>query len=289
MSANTLSAASVLTPVGISGSTRLAGTIADPVAHVQAPESMGAWFARHGVDAVWLPFHVRPEGLAAFVDGLRTLCNLAGFTVTMPHKQAIVPMLDEVTPRVRRCSAANLFRRDPDGRLIGDIADGIGFVAGLRDSGVALAGRQVQLVGAGGAGTAIAWSVAEEAPASIAIADVDAGRARRLAAEVAEAFPQVRTSSGRMPAAAVDVAVNATPSGLHPGDPLPFDPAALRRDATVVEIIMKPPVTPLMAKARALGMAVVPGQRMLDGQLALYASFLGLTPPPGDRSPSPSA
>ena len=70
--------------------------------------------------------------------------------------------------------------------------------------------------------------------------------------------------------------MNATPCGLHAGDPLPFDPADLRRDATVVEIIMKPPVTSLMAKAAALGMTVVPGQRMLDGQLAIYAEFMGL-------------
>jgi len=260
----------------IQGSTILAGTVADPVLHVRAPESMGAWFAERGIDAVWLPFHVKPEGLAAFVEGARVLRNLAGFTVTMPHKQAIVPLLDEVSPRVTRCGAANLIRRQPDGRLIGDIADGIGFVAGLRVSAVKVAGRAVGLMGAGGAGTAIAWAVAEEAPASLAIADAEPARAERLAAAIAGAFPGVRVTCGWPDARAFDIAVNATPSGLHAGDALPFEPGDLRGDATVVEIIMKPPVTALMAKAAARGLKVVPGQRMLDGQLAIYARYLGL-------------
>ncbi len=260
----------------IQGSTILAGTIADPVAHVRAPESMGAWFAEHGIDAVWLPFHVRPEGLAAFIEGARSLANLAGFTVTMPHKQAIVPLLDEVSPRVGRCGAANLIRREADGRLVGDIADGIGFIAGLRASGVGVAGRTVGLMGAGGAGTAIAWAVAEENPAALAIAEVDAARLGRLTAAIAAAFPGVSVSRGWPDPRALDIAVNATPCGLHAGDPLPFEPQDLRRDATVVEIIMKPPVTPLMGRAAALGMKVVPGQRMLDGQLAIYAEYLGL-------------
>ncbi len=260
----------------ILGSTILVGTIADPVAHVRAPESMGAWFAERHIDAVWLPFHVRPEGLAVFVEGLRGLNNLAGFTVTMPHKQAIIPLLDDVSPAVLRCGAANLIRREADGRMVGDIADGTGFIAGLRESKVPITGRTVGLVGAGGAGIAIAWAVAEENPAAIAILEVDRQRLDRLTADLAEAFPHVIVCHGWPDPHAIDIAVNATPCGLHADDPLPFDPQDLRRDATVVEIIMKPSVTALMAKAAALGMKVVPGQRMLDGQLAIYAEYLGL-------------
>jgi len=260
----------------IQGATILAGTIADPVAHVRAPESMGTWFTERGIDAVWLPFHVRPEGLAVFLEGLRALNNLAGFTVTMPHKQAIIPLLDEVSPRVGRCGAANLIRREGDGRLVGDIADGTGFIAGLRASKVPLAGRTVALAGAGGAGMAIAWAIAEQNPAAIAIAEIDRRSLDRLAANVVSAFPRIEVSRGWPDPHSIDVAVNATPCGLRAADPLPFDPGDLRRDATVVEIIMKPSVTPLMAKAARLGMKVVPGQRMLDGQLGIYAEYLGL-------------
>lgn len=276
MPAGALSPAVAAIRQPIQGSTILTGTIADPIAHVRAPESMGAWFAEHGIDAVWLPFHVSPEGLPSFVEGLRALKNLAGFTVTMPHKQAIIPLLDDVSQRVRCCGAANLIRRDPDGRLTGDIADGIGFIAGLHNSNVPIAGRAVGLAGAGGAGIAIAWAIAEENPASIAITEIDDERLERLTTELAAAFPHVTVSQGWPDPRTLDIAINATPCGLHVDDPLPFDPVDLRRDATVVEIIMKPPVTRLMTTAAGLGMQVVPGQRMLDGQLAIYAEYLGL-------------
>jgi shikimate dehydrogenase len=262
----------------IRGTTILTGTVADPVAHVRAPESMGQWFEEHGVDAVWLPFHVHPEHLPAFIAGVRSLANMAGFTVTMPHKRAIVGLVDDVSDRVRRTGVANMVRRDRKGRLSADNADGIGFVAGLRGRKVALAGRSIWLVGAGGAGIAIAWALADERPARLAVTDVDPAAAERLAGELARAFPAISVSAVPPAPAKVDIAINATPSGLHRGDPLPFDPALLRKDACVVDIIMKPPVTELLRHASALGLLTVPGQCMLDGQLQIYADYLGVTP-----------
>jgi shikimate dehydrogenase len=268
------------TITAIRGSTVLTGTIGDPIAHVRAPESMGQWFAERGIDAVWLPFHVHPEKLPAFMSGVRALENMAGLTVTMPHKRAVVDLVDEVSDCVRRTGVANMVRREPGGRLVADNADGAGFVAGLHTNKVAIAGRSIWLVGAGGAGTAIAWSVADEAPASIAITDASQDAAERLADGLRSAYPAISVTT-RVPAPRdVDIAVNATPSGLHAGDPLSFDPALLRRDACVVEIIMKPAVTDLLRAAAALGLETVPGQAMLDGQLQIYADYLRLTSAP---------
>jgi shikimate dehydrogenase len=264
----------------IRATTVLTGTIGDPVAHIQAPESMGQWFAQHGIDAVWLAFHVHPQNLPAFMAGVRSLENMAGLTVTMPHKRAVVDLVDETSDLVRRTGVANMIRREPNGRLVADNADGAGFVAGLRGSGVAIADRSIWLVGAGGAGTAIAWSLAQELPARIAVTDADPAAAERLVDGLIPAFPAVRFSTRRPAPAEVDIAVNATPSGLHAGDPLSFDPTALRLDTCVVDIIMKPPVTELLHVAAARGMKTVPGQRMLDGQLQIYAEYLGLTSKP---------
>jgi shikimate dehydrogenase len=264
----------------VRGSTVLTGTIGDPIAHVRAPESMGQWFAERGIDAIWLPFHVHPEHLPAFMNGMRALENMAGVTVTMPHKRAVVDLVDAVSDCVRRTGVANMIRRQPGGRLVADNADGAGFVAGLHANKVVLTGRSIWLVGAGGAGTAIAWSIADEAPASIAITDTCQDAAELLADGLRSAYPAI-TFSTRVPAPrGVDVAINATPSGLHAGDPLSFDPALLRRDACVVEIIMKPAVTDLLRAAAAVGLKTVPGQAMLDGQLQIYADYLGLTPAP---------
>jgi shikimate dehydrogenase len=265
----------------IRATTILTGTIGDPVAHIQAPESMGQWFAEHGIDAVWLAFHVHPQNLPAFMTGVRSLENMAGLTVTMPHKRAVVDLVDETSELVRRTGVANMVRREPNGRLVADNADGAGFVAGLRGSGVAIAGRSIWLVGAGGAGTAIAWSVAQEAPARIAVTDADPAAAERLVDGLTSAFPAIGFSTRPPTPGEVDIAVNATPSGLHAGDPLSFDPTALRLDACVVDIIMKPPVTKLLQVAAARGMKTMRGQRMLDGQLQVYADYLRLKP----RSP----
>jgi shikimate dehydrogenase len=269
----------------IRATTILTGTIGDPVEHIQAPQSMGQWFAEHGIDAVWLAFHVHPQNLPAFMAGVRTLENMAGLTVTMPHKRAVVDLVDEASDLVRRTGVANMIRREPDGRLVADNADGAGFVAGLRASGVVMAGRSVWLVGAGGAGTAIAWSLAQEKPASIAVTDADPASAERLVEGLRPAFPAIRFGTRRPQSGEVDIAVNATPSGLHGGDPLPFDPAGLRSDACVVDIIMNPPVTELLRTAAARGLKTVPGQRMLDGQLQIYADYLRLTSKPAAGQP----
>jgi shikimate dehydrogenase len=272
------------TITSIRGSTILTGTIGDPIAHVRAPESMGQWFAERGIDAVWLPFHVHPEDLPAFMSGVRALENMAGLTVTMPHKRAIVDLVDEVSDCVRRTGVANMVRREANNRLVADNADGAGFVAGLKANKVAIKGRAVWLVGAGGAGTAIAWSLADEAPASVTITDASAEAAERLAGGLRAAYPAIAFAT-RVPAPRdVDIAVNATPSGLHAGDPLSFDPALLRKDAAVVEIIMKPAVTDLLRTAASLGLKTVPGQAMLDGQLQIYADYLGLTPKPATKA-----
>jgi shikimate dehydrogenase len=276
------------TITAIRGSTILTGTIGDPIAHVQAPESMGRWFAEHGIDAVWLPFHVHPDQLPAFVAGVRSLVNMAGFTVTMPHKRTVVDLADEISDCVRRTGVANMIRREPDGRLVADNADGSGFVAGLHANKVTVTGRSIWLVGAGGAGTAIAWSLAEKAPASIAVTDASREAAERLADGLRAAHPAIRFSACEPKPHEVDIAINATPSGLHAGDPLSFNPATLRKDACVVEIIMKPKVTDLLRTAAALGLKTVPGQAMLDGQLQVYAEYLRLTPARAAAKPNGS-
>ena len=265
-------------PVALTGKTKLGGTVADPVDHLRAPESMTAYFAEHGIDAIWLPFQVAPAELARFVDGTRAFANMPGYTVTIPHKKTIVPLLDEVSEVVRASGVCNMVRREPDGRLVGDIADGIGFVAGLDVSGVAIEGRSIGIVGAGGAGTAIAWALAPRKPGKIIIVNRTRATAERMASDLKSAFPDLACAVATTLPADADIAVNSTSLGLHADDPLPFDPAALRAGATVVEIILKPPVTALLAKAAARGLATVPGQRMLDGQLQIYAEWLGFVP-----------
>ncbi len=259
----------------ITGTTRLFGVIADPIDHVRACEVFNPRFRARGIDAVLVPFHVRAADLTAALQGFRALTNLGGVLVTIPHKEAILDRVDAVGPQAERVGAGNVIRRTDDGRLEAENFDGLGFVAGLEAAGRPPAGRDVLLVGAGGAGKAIAYALAEAGVRRLVVANRNAARAEALAAGVRAVFPAVDTAVGPPDPAGFDVVINATSLGLKPDDPLPLDPAAARAGTVVADIIMKPERTPLVEAAAARGLAVHLGRHMLDCQVPLLARFIG--------------
>ncbi len=133
----------------VTGHTRIFGILADPIYHVKTPEVMNALFKRHGVDGVLILFHVAPDGLAAMVDGLRTMQNFRGFIATVPHKPAMLTLCDEITPEAKQIGAVNCVRREADGRMVGTMLDGIGFVEALRATGVEPKGMRAYVAGSG--------------------------------------------------------------------------------------------------------------------------------------------
>ena len=259
----------------ISGTTRLFGVIADPITHVRACEVFNPRFRERGIDAVLVPLHVGAAGLARALDGFRTLANLGGVLVTIPHKEAILELVDEVGPQATRVGAGNVFRRTADGRLEAENFDGLGFVGGLAAAGHRPAGKTVLLVGAGGAGKAIAYALAEAGARRLIVANRAQARAEALAAGVRTAFPTCEAVPGPADPEGVDLIVNATSLGLRADDPLPVDPAAAAPGTVVAEIVMKPERTPLVAAAAARGLTVHLGRHMLDHQVPLLARFIG--------------
>ena len=167
-----------ISAAGITGRTRVYGILADPIYHVKAPAVMGALFARHGVDGVLVPLHVTADGLAAVMDGLRHLRNFGGFIATVPHKTTMTGLCDALTREAEQIGAVNCVRREADGRMIGTMLDGIGFVEALRASGLEPRGRNAALAGAGGAASAIAFALAEAGVARLTILNRTAGRAQ---------------------------------------------------------------------------------------------------------------
>ncbi len=259
----------------ITGRTRLFGVIADPIDHVRACEVFNPRFRARGIDAVLVPFHVEPEGLAAALAGFRALPNLGGVLVTIPHKEAVLDLVDAIGPQAARVGAGNVIRRDASGRLEAENFDGLGFVAGLEAAGHPPAGRSVLLVGAGGAGKALAFALAEAGVRKLVIANRNRARADALAAGVRTAFPAVETAVGAADPRGCELVVNATSLGLAASDRLPLDVTRADEGALICDIIMKPERTPLLAAAEARGLAVHPGRHMLDHQVPLLARFLG--------------
>jgi shikimate 5-dehydrogenase len=163
----------------ITGRTALLAIVADPVAQARAPFLVNRALAERGADAVLVPLHVGSDGLASVVSALRSVRNFAGALFSMPHKAAIVPLLDDVTPEGRKVGACNAVRREPDGRLVGTMYDGEGFVAGLRGAGHDVRGRRVFLAGAGGAASAIAFALGKHGAAALMISNARRRRPRR--------------------------------------------------------------------------------------------------------------
>lgn len=261
----------------ITGHTRLYGILADPVAQVKTPQVMAEVFARHGVDGVLVPMQVAPDGLRQVVDGLRRMKNFGGFIATMPHKPAMLGLCDVIEGDGARIGAVNCVRREEDGRMVGAMLDGIGFVTGLRQAGIDPSGRRILLAGAGGAASAIAFALAEAGAEALTILNRTAARAEDLAARVAAAYPSCATS-GTGTAGDVggyDLIANATSAGLRAGDPLPLPVEALHAGQVVAEAIMEPAETPLLAEARARGATVHPGLPMLRCQIELMARHMG--------------
>src|ERR1044072_3701463 len=193
----------------MSGTTRLYGLVGDPLTTAKSPELLNRLFIEQRADAVCIPFLVRDNDLPAFVTGARALGNLSGVLVTMPHKQRMLAFVDELHPTARQVGALNVVRCDKDGRWVGAIFDGLGCVLGMQWEGNHPANKSVLLVGAGGAGRAIAFAVASAGARTLGIFDVDERRAGDLASAVAAAT-RCSTDVGAPDPHGCEIVVNAT-------------------------------------------------------------------------------
>lgn len=261
----------------ITGSTRVFMILGDPVAQVRAPEQFNLLFARHSVDAVMVPARVARPHVVGFVRQVFRADNIDGLLLTIPHKGAVLPLLDRCDRLGRLVQAVNAVRRNADGSIEGALFDGIGFVKALDHFGIRQRGSNVLLVGAGGGGVAIAASLVERGVARLALYDVDASRSAAAAAMLREAWPDCEAIVAPSPdPAGFDTVINASPLGLKADDPLPFDVARVDADAAVVDILMKNQPTPLLRACQSRGVVAHPGYEMMIQQAPEYLAFFGL-------------
>ena len=260
----------------ITGNTSLIAHIGYPTHSFKAPMIYNPYFENNGIDTVVVPMGCRPEHFAAFLRPLFTLTNIAGALITMPHKIATVALLDDMSPAVRIAGSCNAVRRDADGRLIGDMFDGEGFVRGMLRKGCKLDGARLLVVGAGGVGSAIAASLAAAGSAEIRLFDLNAASADGLAQRLAEHYPALRVTVGSNDPEGCDLVVNCTPMGMNEGDPLPVDVSRIAPEAFVGEVVMKKETTAFLAAAAARGCRVQVGTDMLFEQIPAYLEFFGI-------------
>jgi shikimate dehydrogenase len=263
-------------PIVIDGPTRIYGIIGDPIAQVKSPRLYSDIFAANGRNAVLIPIHIRSDQFEEAMPGLLAIANLDGLLVTIPFKMRVILLLNRLLPMAAKVGAVNALRREVDGTWSGDMFDGRGLVRGLRRQGVTLEGSSVALVGAGGAGSAVGVAIADAGARRLRVLDIEVGKAAALAEKVVRHYPGCRVDIGPPDWADHQILINATPVGMRPGDGIPLELDGLKAHTLVVDIIVKPDMTPLIARAKQIGCRTLDGRVMLEGQVEEILAFFGM-------------
>lgn len=270
--------------------TAYAEVIGDPIVQSKSPAIHRFWLARLGLPHDYRAAHVTREGLADYIAARRTDPAWRGCNVTMPHKQAVMPLLDAIDPAAARIGAVNTVVRGSDGKLTGYNTDAPGFLEPLRPL---LARphlfRMARILGAGGAARAIIAALAGEGFVLV-VAARDPARARALldelapggehhAVDLAHFAPETDFAFDDR-AGLLDLIVNASPLGMAGQPPLAFDFSHAPPGSVVYDIVTHPLDTPLLREARRRGLRTIDGLAMLIGQAAVaFEKFYGVPPP----------
>ena len=255
----------------------VAGVIGQPIGHSLSPKLHGHWLKRYGIAGAYIPMAVAPDRLGDAVRGL----GLAGCNVTVPHKEAVMPFLDEVEPAARRIGAVNTVVVKPDGRTVGRNTDGFGFLENIRagvddwhpDAGTAV------VIGAGGAARSVLVALIDGGCPEIRLINRSPERAERVAAEMG---PPVLAVPWENRAEALDGAallVNTSAAGMTGNPPLDLTLDTLPKSAIVTDIVYAPLRTKLLADAAENGNRTVDGLGMLLHQARPgFEAWFGVSP-----------
>lgn len=272
----------------ISGKTAVFCVLGHPVGHSLSPAMHNAALREMGLDGVYVAFDVAPEGLGAAVLGLQAL-GVRGVNCTIPHKEALVPLMDELSPDAELIGAVNTIVFQ-EGRRIGHNTDAPGFLADLRARGCDPAGKEALVLGAGGSARAVVVALAR-CGARVALANRTPQRAEELARHVNAAVGEERVRPLAMEPSALQEAVqaagllvNTTSLGMSPrvGEMAPVPPQAFHPELFVYDLIYNPRETALLRTARERGAGAAHGAGMLARQGALSLELWTGRPAPAE-------
>lgn len=246
------------------GKTLVAGVFGWPVAHSRSPRLHGYWLRKYGIDGAYLPFATTPEDLFAAIRALPKL-GFRGANVTLPHKEAALDAVDELTPAARRIGAVNTLIVGDDGAIRGDNSDGFGFLEHLKASAPqwrADAGRAI-IIGAGGAARGIVVALQDAGVREIVVINRTAFRAEALAADLGPGIAVLGWDDRAAALKDAALLVNTTQLGMNGQPPLALDLTHLPPAAVVDDIVYAPLETDLLKQARSRGNVTVDGIGML--------------------------
>jgi shikimate dehydrogenase len=258
--------------------------IGTPIIQVKSPLLYNRYFAEHGIDAVMVAMDVPTDQVKGHFEHMRSITNFGGCIATIPHKQAAVECMDQISKRAKDLLSVNVVRAE-NGRLIGDMVDGLGFMVAVKTHELSMAGKRAAIIGGGGAGSAIAQAIAESGADEIVIKEVRTERYGFLERLLKNANPEMKISFELTSLEGFDLVVNATPVGMNDDPNVPFPTDTLSSSTLVVDVVTNPKVTPWLAAALKKGCEVQYGAEMVYGQFGLMGRHMGLEiPDPEDLS-----
>lgn len=261
-------------PLPLDGRTRLFPILGAPIIYARSPELLSASFHAKGVNALCVPMEVVQGKLDAVMGGLHASDNVDGMLITMPHKHAVLRHCASLSPTSQILQAVSVIRRRTDGLWHGDSQDGASFVRAQIEQGARVQGARALLIGAGGAGSAIAISLLEAGVAELVIHDLDTVRATLLTRRLQALATGRKVQAGPADPKGFNMVCHATNMGMNADDPLPLDPAQLEAGTFVGDVIAGHGITPLIAAARASGCATADGDQMVQAVQQMMVEFM---------------
>lgn len=259
----------------ITGKTKITGIFGYPIEHTLSPAMHNAAFKALSLDYCYVPFQVTPELLRHAVKGIKAL-NLCGVNVTVPHKEKVLPLLDEIHEEASFIGAVNTIV-NRGGKLTGYNTDGKGFIKVLAERRISLAEKNILIIGAGGASRAISYYLCQDSK-TLQIYNRTRKRAHKLVKDLRRLCNNVSLCDNISHIKDFHIIINATPVGLKNEDPSPFDTSLLKKNQIICDLIYKR--TRLLKEASRKGCKVIDGSGMLlwQGMLA-FELWTGKKPP----------
>lgn len=257
----------------LNGSTRIYIVVGDPIGQAQSPTGVTKALVDRGYNAICIPAHVSSADLRIWLEGVSRSRNVDGVLVTVPHKFSCRELCSTVSERANFLGCVNVMRRNMDGTWHGEMFDGIGYVSAMMKNGFTPSGKRTLLVGAGGAGSAIAYALLVAGVTELAIHDTDVLRRDALVQRLAT-LSMGLVRSGCSDPSDFDIIINATPIGMKTGDPYPIDVSKLTPRQFVGCVITAPEVSPLIQFARTVGCQTLTGAEMFSQVCDLAVDFL---------------
>jgi shikimate dehydrogenase len=257
----------------VNGKTRVYGIVGDPIEQVRSPEMVTWEMQKRDHNAVLIPMHIARDEFDTVMPHIMRMRNLDGLIFTIPFKAQAIALAKTLGPQASQIGAINALKKHSNGAWSGEIFDGIGCVEAFKQRGITLQDKRLQLIGLGGAGSAICVALAYEKPKLLRLFDINAQTTERMAKMVNTISPQTVVEVGLPLAEGIDILLNASPVGMLSDARLPLAVEQFKKELIVFDAIVMPENTPLLSLAQDCGCQVVRGREMMLGQISKIVDY----------------